>query len=204
MKIILPWVLFLGAALGAGYFHHDNQSKTAELARLQAQLQALEQLKTEVEKLRTGQIAPEELERLYEARTELLRLRNQVQQLTRDKAQLNQEAQTARTQASQAQAKAEALAQAQTELARQNEAEVRAQMSESCINNLRLLAAATQQWALENGPPANLKPAEPDLVAYLKDGTMPACPAGGKYTLNAVGALPTCSIPGHVLPGLTQ
>lgn len=204
MKIILPWVLFIGAAVGAGWFHHDNQTKATELARQQAQLQDLERLRSEVEELKKGRVAPEELERLYEAKNELLRLRNQVQQLTRDKAQLNQEAQTARTQASQAQAQAQALTQAQAQMAKQKQEESRAQALNACINNLRLLDAATQQWALENNQPANAKPTESDVVVYIKDGAMPVCPAGGKYTLHAADTPPTCSIPGHTLAALTQ
>lgn len=199
MKIILPWVLFIGAAVGAGWFHHDNQTKATELARQQAQLQDLERLRSEVEELKKGRVAPEELERLYEAKNELLRLRNQVQQLTRDKAQLNQEAQTARTQASQAQAQAQALTQAQAQMAEMAQAQANA-----CIHNLRLLKAAKQQWALENNQPANAKPTESDVVVYIKDGAMPVCPAGGKYTLHAADTPPTCSIPGHTLAALTQ
>jgi len=42
-----------------------------------------------------------------------------------------------------------------------------------------------------------------DIQPYLKNNALPACPQGGIYTINAVGALPTCSLPGHVLP-LTQ
>jgi hypothetical protein len=38
------------------------------------------------------------------------------------------------------------------------------------------------------------------LLPYFKDGVIPACPAGGTYTLNAVGELPSCTVPGHVLP----
>ncbi len=197
MKIILPWVLFIGAAVGAGWFHHDNQTKATELAQQQAQLQDLERLRSEVEELKKGRVAPEELERLYEAKNELLRLRNQVQQLTRDKAQLNQEAQAAKTQASQAQARAQAQAQ-------QAQEEVRTQALNVCSNNLCTLAAATQQWALENNPPANAKPTESDVVVYIKDGAMPVCPAGGKYTLHAADTPPTCSVPGHTLATLTQ
>lgn len=203
MKIILPWVLFIGAAVGAGWFHHDNQTKATELAQQQAQLQDLERLRSEVEELKKGRVAPEELERLYEAKNELLRLRNQVQQLTRDKAQLNQEAQTAKTQASQAQAQAQALTQAQAQMAREAQEKAQAQAN-ACISNLRILAAATKQWALEHNPPPAAIPTGADLIPYFKDDTMLACPAGGKYTLSAVNEVPSCSIPSHVLPPLTQ
>ena len=70
----------------------------------------------------------------------------------------------------------------------------------ACINNLRELDAAKQQWALENNRTANAIPTAQDLLPYLTDNVFPVCPAGGTYSINAVGVLPTCSIPGHVLP----
>jgi hypothetical protein len=73
----------------------------------------------------------------------------------------------------------------------------------ACINNLRLIDAAKQQWALENKKQSTDKPAVSDIQRFLgrgAQGEMPVCPAGGVYTIGAVGELPTCSIPGHVLP----
>jgi hypothetical protein len=80
-------------------------------------------------------------------------------------------------------------------------ARARAQRN-ACINNLRQIDAAKQQWALENGKKASDTPTEADIKPYIKldaDGNLPKCPAGGKYTLGKVGENPTCSIPGHVL-----
>ncbi len=68
----------------------------------------------------------------------------------------------------------------------------------ACINNLRQIDAAKQQWALEKGKQATDVPAMEDLKPYLQ--RIPHCPAGGTYTLNAVGQPPTCSIPDHRLP----
>lgn len=70
----------------------------------------------------------------------------------------------------------------------------------ACINNLRQLDAAEQQWALENGKPATAVPTKADLLPYLSGHTWPVCPQGGTYTISAVNDKPTCSIPGHVLP----
>jgi hypothetical protein len=70
----------------------------------------------------------------------------------------------------------------------------------TCINNLRQIDAAKQQWALENNRNDDDIPTAKDLLPYLKNGVFPVCPAGGKYSINAVGELPTCSIPGHALP----
>jgi len=68
----------------------------------------------------------------------------------------------------------------------------------ACINNLRQLDAAKNEWALEKGQPAGAVPTKQDLLPYLR--RWPACPQGGTYTLGPVGDAPTCSIPGHKLP----
>ena len=73
-----------------------------------------------------------------------------------------------------------------------------AQMN-ACINNLRQIDAAKQQWALENNKKAGDVPTAADLTPYL-NGKFPICPSGGTYTIGAVSNAPTCSIPKHKLP----
>ena len=68
-----------------------------------------------------------------------------------------------------------------------------------CINNLRQIDGAKHQWALENKKPVTAVPTVEELDPYLRARIQ--CPAGGVYTLNAVGEPPTCSIPTHQLPG---
>ncbi len=70
----------------------------------------------------------------------------------------------------------------------------------TCLNNLRLIDDAKQQWAVDFDKPDNAVPSEKDLSPYLKNGVLPVCPGGGIYLINAVDELPTCSVPGHVLP----
>jgi prepilin-type N-terminal cleavage/methylation domain-containing protein len=78
----------------------------------------------------------------------------------------------------------------------------------ACINNLRLIDGAKQQWALENNQAPNATPTQDDITPYLgrnAGGTFPSCPAQGVYTIGAVNAKPTCSLgatvePNHVLP----
>ena len=72
----------------------------------------------------------------------------------------------------------------------------------ACINNLRQLDAAENQWALEKGKKNGDVCTEDDLKSYVRlaDGKLPKCPAGGTYTIGPVGAAPKCSVPGHVLP----
>ena len=81
--------------------------------------------------------------------------------------------------------------------------------ADPCVNNLRQIDAAANQFALEhhltNGSPINFPG---DLTPYIKldaNGKIPSCPSGGIYHLSKVGENPTCSLgttvtPGHVLP----
>jgi competence protein ComGC len=68
----------------------------------------------------------------------------------------------------------------------------------ACINNLRQIDGAKQQWALEqkknDGDPVTMT----DISGFLRAGPL-QCPKGGVYQINPVGAAPTCSIPGHDL-----
>jgi hypothetical protein len=68
----------------------------------------------------------------------------------------------------------------------------------ACINNLRQIDAAKNQWALEKGKKMGDVPTKEDLLPFLQ--RWPACPAGGSYIIGAVGENPTCSIPNHQLP----
>jgi competence protein ComGC len=73
----------------------------------------------------------------------------------------------------------------------------------ACINNLRLLDAAKQMWALEHNKTNSDTPTWGDLKPYLcstNNLALSECPSGGTYTLSSVSNPPTCSIPGHVLP----
>jgi hypothetical protein len=70
----------------------------------------------------------------------------------------------------------------------------------TCINNLRLIDHAKQQWAVAGNKADTDTPTMADLVRYFKNGRLPACPQGGTYTIRSVGEAPTCSKPGHVLP----
>lgn len=74
-----------------------------------------------------------------------------------------------------------------------------AQMN-ACINNLRLIDSAKQQWALEKGKDSTAMPTQDDIQPYLgRDHIMPNCPAGGAYDIKSLQVMPTCTIPDHVL-----
>jgi len=79
----------------------------------------------------------------------------------------------------------------------------------ACINNLRQIDAAAQQFALENHKTTGDSINYPtDLTPYIKlnaNQSIPACPASGAYACATVGNSPTCSLsdtvtPNHILP----
>ena len=75
-------------------------------------------------------------------------------------------------------------------------------MQNACINNLRQIDGAKNEWALENNKTNGTPVTEADIKPYLKlgaDGNFPKCPAGGTYTIGRVGEVPTCSVPEHKL-----
>ncbi len=209
MKIIIPWLVALLAIGGVFYFHNTTQQVTQTVTTLQQQVQELQVVREENERLKTNQVSKDELERLQKDSHEVLKLRNQVQLLRGEQDKLKQSAQVAQNQSQQAQAQIEAV-QSQLTAARQAAA-VRLKvvpasaegMMNSCINHLRQMDAAKNQWALENNKTSDAIPTERDIAPYIKldaDGNLPKCPAGGTYTINAVSVSPTCSIAGHVLP----
>ena len=67
----------------------------------------------------------------------------------------------------------------------------------ACITNLRQIAAAKQQWALENKKADTDTPTKTDLLPFLTNQQFPVCPGKGDYTINPVSTPPQCSLPGH-------
>ena len=65
----------------------------------------------------------------------------------------------------------------------------------ACINNLRIIDAAKQQWGLEKGQTTSAVPGSSDICVYMgRSGTvMPTCPLGtASYVINALSVVPTC------------
>jgi hypothetical protein len=78
----------------------------------------------------------------------------------------------------------------------------------SCINALRMIDGAKQEWALEHHTTANSTPTLEDIRPYLGEGprfehvlNWLHCPSGGEYTIGRVSDPPTCSYggSGHTL-----
>ncbi|HEX7862690.1 MAG TPA: hypothetical protein VF773_20315 [Verrucomicrobiae bacterium] len=72
----------------------------------------------------------------------------------------------------------------------------------ACINHLRQIDGAKEQWALEKRRKAGDAVEAADISPYLVRDAIPVCPAGGQYSLGNIGQLPTCSENGHALGAL--
>jgi prepilin-type N-terminal cleavage/methylation domain-containing protein len=74
----------------------------------------------------------------------------------------------------------------------------------ACINNLRQIDAAANQFALEAKKKTGDTITYPtDLTPYIKlnsASAIPGCPAGGTYSDGSVGAIPACTLAGTVTP----
>ena len=73
----------------------------------------------------------------------------------------------------------------------------------ACINNLRQIDGAKQQWALENKIAATATPASDKIQPYMgrgSNGTLPICPLDSSatfdtsYTINDLSTAPLCKI----------
>src|SRR3954454_1769480 len=73
----------------------------------------------------------------------------------------------------------------------------------ACINNLRQIDGAKQQWALETKASQTATPDVTDIAPYLgrgAAGTQPTCPSdaaqgfGTSYVMNNLSTAPTCKI----------
>ncbi|HEY1717834.1 MAG TPA: type II secretion system protein [Verrucomicrobiae bacterium] len=79
----------------------------------------------------------------------------------------------------------------------------------ACINNLRQIDGAINEWALETGQASGAGVNAADISGYIKlnsAGSVPGCPGGGTYTYTSVGSSLqiSCSLstqtPAHRLP----
>jgi hypothetical protein len=77
--------------------------------------------------------------------------------------------------------------------------------SNACVNNLRQIEGAKQQWGLEDGKKPSDTPTMEEIRPYMgrgPEGSIPLCPNGGIYKVGRLNESPRCSIggAGHLLP----
>ncbi len=79
-----------------------------------------------------------------------------------------------------------------------------ASQTNACINNLRIIEGAKNQWALENNKGSTASPGGTDIQPYIgrgATGTLPTCPSAGtgstfdlSYTPGDMVTTPACKI----------
>ncbi|HMP81660.1 MAG TPA: hypothetical protein PKA41_03000 [Verrucomicrobiota bacterium] len=200
MKNLIPWVLVVALLGGAAYLFSENAKKNAQLAELRAVTDTVDTLRAEIAELNKAIIPTEEITKLRKDAEDVLKLRNEVRQLRDQTQQLTKQLQSAQNAAQQQQQQVQKLQaeQQQTQAVVQQTQNAVAALN-ACVNNLRQIDGAIQQWALEKARPANSPVKPDDLAPYFKDG-FPKCPAGGSYTMTTVEYLPMCSVAGHAIP----
>ena len=209
MKSWVLWLLVVVFIASEIFLFSANRQKDAALISFHAEKQRADDLQAQLDSLKNSNAGSQsaELSKLRADNLDLPRLRNQVTQLQAANQKLTQQFQATLTAAQQQQEQLQQIA-AENQQARAAAAQVDADAQaiaerNQCINNLRQIDAAKNQWALENNKTVGAVPTAQDIAPYIKldaNGNIPGCPSGGAYTIGAVGIPPTCSIPGHVLP----
>jgi methyl-accepting chemotaxis protein len=200
---------FLGLCLivlvvGEMFLFSANQQKSHALAAARAAQQDAAQARADLDQLKTADAA-QTLENTklrsdnQSLSKKITQLQNDNGRLQKSNQQLSQQLDATSASAQQQQEQLQQIAAENQRVSATGQA-LDVEAAYDCINHLRQIDAAKQQWALENNKTADAIPTEQDLLPYLKDGVFPVCPSGGTYTIGAVGVPPTCSVPGHVLP----
>ena len=205
------WLLVAAFLASVGFLFLANRQKVVALDSARAAEQHAAALQAQLDQLKSS-IAAErnaELSKLRADNLDLPRLRNQVTQLQAANMKfqaanqkLTQQLQAILTTAQDQQTQLEKLVtekQQARAAAQQSDAEA---ARNTCINHLRQIDAAKNEWALENNKTTGAIPTAQDIAPYIKldaNGNIPSCPSGGTYTIGAVGESPSCSIHG-VLP----
>ena len=221
LKRWILWLCIVALVISELLLFSANQQKDKAVAVAQDAWQQLQLMSNDITAGRSTsfQAQNEEIARLRSEHQDLLRLRSDMRELTATNQELVQLLTAARTVIRQQQAQLQAWQNASQQAEQDMQAEqaqaaaeqapprpqpaqdpaVAAAPRKTCINNLLRIYAAKQQWKIDNNKNDDDVPTATDLMPYFKDGVFPSCPAGGLYSINAVGVPPTCSIPGHVL-----
>jgi regulator of replication initiation timing len=197
------WVLWLLVVLFLAsevFLFSANRQKDAAITSLSEAKEQVEQLQSQLDQIKASNTESQvaEISRLRAENQDLPKLRAQVTQLEAQNQKLTQQFQSTLDAAQKQQDELQQLS------AENQQVRAAAQQSNAdaernhCLNNLRQIDAAKNQWALENSKAIGAVPAEEDLVPYLQNGVFPVCLSGGTYTIGAIGTPPACSIHGSL------
>ena len=69
--------------------------------------------------------------------------------------------------------------------------------TKACIENIRNIWFAQQQWAQAHETQVTKDLVAADLLPYLGDSALPKCPSGGTYVITKADTMPYCDVPAH-------
>jgi regulator of replication initiation timing len=213
LKDWVLWLCVVALLVTEVFLFLAKSQKDAAIVQLHESQQKVGQLQSDLDKLKNSSVATLSAEnaRLRAENQGLTQKFSQLQgennRLRGTNQQIAQQLQTSRVASQQQQEQLQQMQSENQQAGTAPESSSSADQSMSpaaqlnaCINNLREIDAAKQQWALEYQKTADAIPSVQDLLPYLSNLVFPICPSGGTYAINAVGVPPTCSVPGHVLP----
>lgn len=192
------WACLALMLVAEGFLFHANHERDAALSDLRDAQQKLRSAQSELDELKNSNAGQQAAE-IISLRKQNDLLTAKVSALQKNLEHLQAEDQQTAQHLTNAR---DALALQQQHLQQLQDEQQQATMqanANTCINNLRMIDQAKQQWALDKNKEATDVPTAQDLAPYFTSGTLPTCPDGGTYTINAVSVLPTCTVPGHVL-----
>lgn len=199
-------VLYYGAKRENERRNAGLQNSNAELTKIfdrqESELKQLRDQVGEMERMRRENVEIRELRgksgELGKLRLDNQKLRAEVESLQRRLAQI--QAESAKLGPPQDESRSSQEEAGRKMLANWTNAQDESRLREQCRGNLRQLAGAKMQWAIDKRKGVNDTPLPRDLFGpalYLK--REPVCPAGGRYSIHAIGRNPACSRAGHSL-----
>ena len=211
LKRWVLWLCIVALLAGEFFLFSANRQKEAAQVSMREAKQEAGLLRVQLDQLKNSSVATLSAEnaRLRAENQKLTQkfsqLQNENNQLRSSRQQLTKQLEAASADAQQQQEQSQTENQQAAAPAQPAEQPARPQSAEAaqrniCINNLRQIDAAKQQWALENSKTDDAIPTALELLPFLQDNQFPMCPSGGTYTINAVAVPPACSVPGHALP----
>jgi TolA-binding protein len=199
-------VIFIVVAIAGAALVMQNQAQSAlrqENAALKAQADQGAALQAENDRLSnqlaqaSSQLSPDQMRELVKLRGEVGVLRSKIAQLQGQSGELQ------RLRDENSQLRERPTAQAAPAPPPNAAPPVDPEAAKAtCINYLRLLEGAKQQFASANGLHATDTVTPEQILPILQASGLkdfPKCPMGGTYNIGIIAAKAACSIPGHVL-----
>ncbi|MDB6129346.1 MAG: hypothetical protein JWM04_453 [Verrucomicrobiales bacterium] len=184
VKSILVGLAAVTASVTIVMQHQKTAAMAEELSQLRDQVQKSEAAYADL--VEQSKAKPKRVAQQDMNQNELLQLRNEVGTL-RAAAKVQE----------QAMAALKARQQGMGGIGENLQAAQRLAIAD-CLNRMRQIDGATQQWALENKKGTNAVVVFSDITPFLKNATIPVCPSGGQYIIGKVADAPSCSLHGKM------